>query len=237
VKHEEIVKHLEKDERPGRVLRVHSVPTLAEHVRIVVEIIAIVAAGLWALYTFVYEQRIKPLSEAPSFSLSTIIDQGATVNGVAFLTIHKRLQNTGNAPIDIAAEALSVYGEVIGRSSRRYDRTESPTSGKVTADVPRRPVALLFSFAKLRSGAVAGNQRTNFFVPARSSLEETFLVAVPVKAYPVIFIARKDYVEKAPITPKIAVDIVKTRLGGYDLHSDDLQGEYDTEQEYPIRPR
>ena len=234
MKHEDV---REKGEGRGRVLRVHSVPTFAEHARIAVEIVAIVAAGLWALYTFVYEQRIKPLSEAPSFSLPTVIDQGATVNGVAFLTIHKRLQNTGNVPIDIAAEALTVYGEVIGRRSRRYDRVETPTSGKVTADVPRRPVAVLFSFAKLRNGAVTGNQQTNFVVPARSSLEESFLVAVPVKAYPVIFIARKDYVEKAPITPKIAVEIVKTRLGGYDLQSDDLQGEYDTEQEYPIRPR
>ena len=35
------------------------------------------------------------------------------MNGVAFLTIHKRLENTGNVPIDIAAEALSVYGERI----------------------------------------------------------------------------------------------------------------------------
>lgn len=149
------------------------------------------------------------------------------MNGVAFLTIHKRLQNTGNVPIDIAAEALTVYGEVIGRRSRRYDRSETPTSCKVTADVPRRPVALLFSFAKLRNGAATGNQQTNFVVPARSSSEESFLVAVPVKAYPVMFIARKDYVQKAPIRPKIAVEIVKTRLGGYDLHSDDLQGEYD----------
>ncbi len=225
----------EKEDRRGRAVRVHSVPTFAEHVRIAVEIVAIVAAGLWALYTFVYEQRIKPLSEAPSFSLPTIVDQSSTVNGVVFLTIHKRLQNTGNVPVDIAAEALSVYGEVIGRSSSRYDRIETPANDRVKADVPRRPVALLFSFAKLRSGAVGG-QPTNFYVPPRSSAEETFLVAVPVKAYPVILIKRKDYVGKAPIEPKIAVQIVKNRLGAYDLHSNDLFGEYDTEQEYPIRP-
>jgi hypothetical protein len=227
----------EKGDRGGRMLRVHSVPTVAEHIRTTVEVVAIIAAGLWALYTFVYEQRIKPLSEAPSFSLPTIVDQGSTVNGVAFLTIHKKLQNTGNVPVDIAAEALSVYGEVIAPLSKRYDRSETSTNARVKADVPRQPVALLFSFAKLRNGAVAGNQRTAFFVPAHSSAEETFLVAVPVKVYPVILIVRKDYVGKAPISPKIAVQIVKTRLGAYDLQSSELEGEYDTQQEYPIRPQ
>jgi hypothetical protein len=230
------VNQQEKGDRRGRVLRVHSVPTLAEHIRIAVEVVAIVAGGLWALYTFAYEQRIKPLSEDPSFSVPTIVDQSSTVNGVAFLTIHKRLVNTGNVPIDIAAEALSVYGEVIGQSLRRYTRVETPTSDSITADDPRRPAALLFSIAKLRSGAVGG-QQTNFFVPAHSSLEAAFLVAVPVKEYPVILVVRKDYVEKAPIVPKIAIQIVESRLGGYDLHSTDLQGEYDTVQEYPIRPR
>lgn len=51
----------EKGVRGGRELRLHSVPTIAEQARISVEIVAILAAGLWALYTFVYEQRIKPL--------------------------------------------------------------------------------------------------------------------------------------------------------------------------------
>ena len=229
--------HREKGDRSGRVLLVHSVPTLGDNIRIAVEVVAIIAAGLWALYTFVYEQRIKPLSEAPAFSLPTIVDQGATVNGVAFLTIHKRLQNTGNIAVDIAAEALTVYGEVVVNKARRYKRIETATSVTVKADVPRLPAALLFSFAKLRAGAVSGNQKTDFFVPAHSAAEESFLVAVPVKAYPVIKIERRDYVRKAPVRPKIDIRIVKTPLGGYDLQSNLLEGEYDSEQEYAIRPR
>jgi hypothetical protein len=230
------VNRSEKANRDSRQMKVHVVPSLAEHVRMIVEVAAIIAAGLWALYTFVYEQRIKPLSEAPSFSLPTTVDQGSTVNGVAFLTIHKRVENSGNVPIDVAAEALSVYGEVIVQRSKRYDeRTETSTSASIEADVPRQPAALLFSFAKLRSGAVAGNQHVAFYVSAHSSNEETYLIAVPVKHYPVVLIVRRDYVEKAPIDPKIPVQIVKTRLGAYDLRSNDQQGEYDTHEEYPIR--
>ena len=226
----------EKGSGSHRALRVHTVPSLADNIRISVEVVAIIAAGLWALYTFVYEQRIKPLSEAPSFSVPTIIEQGSTVNGVAFLTIHKRLQNTGNIPVDIAAEALSVYGEVIVPRTRNYGRIHTPTSVRVKGDVPRKAAGLLYSFAKLRSGAVGGDPTTAFYVPAHSSNEETILVAVPVKTYPVILIVRKDYVEKAPIDPQVPVRIVKDQFGAYSLHSrPDVQGEYDTEQEYAIR--
>jgi hypothetical protein len=231
------VKGDEKGVRGARDLHVHSVPTIAEQARISIEIVAILAAGLWALYTFVYEQRIKPLSEPASFSLPTVVDQSSTVNGVAFLTIHKRVENTGNVPIDLAAEALSVYGERIARRSERYDRIESPTNVRVQADVPRRAVALLYSFAKLRAGAVGGNQNTNYYVPAHSSADENLLVAVPVKRYPVVLIVRKDFVEKAPIDPKVRVQIVKAPLGAYVLSSSDRTGEFDSKVEYPIRPR
>jgi hypothetical protein len=216
---------------------VHSVPTPAERARVIVEIVAILAAGLWALYTFVYVQEIKPLSEPASFAVPTLVDQGATINGVVFLTIHKRLENTGNVPIDIAAEAFSVYGEKIVQRTRRVQRIETPTSAKVTADVPRVTVALLYSMAKLRNGAVGGNPKSGFFTLPHSSADENFLIAVPVNAYPVILIVRKDYVAKAPIVPKIPVQIIRTPLGGYDLRSKLLQGEYDNILEYPIRPQ
>ncbi len=223
------------DRGPGHELRIHSVPTRVEQLRTTVEIVAIVAAGLWALYTFVYEQKIKPLTEDAAWAVPTSVDQGPTVNGVVFLTVRKRLQNTGNVGIDLAAEALSVYGERMEKRSTRYSRFETSRFSQVTADVPRRPVKLLYSIARLRSGAVGGS-RTSFFLPPHSAAEEDYLVAVPASAYPVVLIARKDYVEKAPIFPKIAIRIVRTRLGGYDLQSSVLQGEYDSANEYAVRP-
>lgn len=218
-----------------RELRVHSVPTRAEQVRTAVEIAAILAAGLWALYTFVYEQRIKPLSEPAEFSVPTSVTQGPTVNGVVFLTVHKRLENTGDVPIDIAAEALSVYGEKIVRSNGRVQRLETSDLAQIRADVRRKPVALLFSEAKLRSGAVGG-AKTSFFLPPHSSAEEVFVVAVPAHVYPAVLVARIDFIRKAPISPKIPVHIVQTRLGAYGLAPTALEGEYDNEDEYPIKP-
>ncbi|MBV8344469.1 MAG: hypothetical protein JO190_05675 [Candidatus Eremiobacteraeota bacterium] len=219
----------------SRELRVHSVPTRAEQVRTAVEIVAIVAAGLWALYTFVYEQRIKPLAEAPSFSVPTIVEQERAPDGVVFLTIRRRLQNTGNVSIDVAAEALSVYGERIASRVNRVTRSETPTEKIVSADVARKPVALLFSIVKLRSGAVGGNPNTSFYLPAHSSAEEDYLVTVPAHSYPIVLIVRRDYIRKAPIVPKVPVRIVRTAQGGYDLTPPALEGEYDSADEYPIR--
>ncbi|HEX4013951.1 MAG TPA: hypothetical protein VHX17_08695 [Candidatus Cybelea sp.] len=202
----------------SREVRVHSVPTRAEQIRTAVEIVAIIAAGLWALYTFVYEQRIRPLSEPAEFSVPTTVTQGPTVNGVVFLTIHKRLENTGNVPIDIAAEALSVYGEKLERPRTLAERVATSDFAQVTADVPRKPVALLFSTAKLRSGAVGGNAKTSFFLPPHSSGEEVFLVAVPAHAYPVVMVKRIDFIRKAPISPQVPVRIVRTSLGRTPWH-------------------
>ncbi|MBV8363377.1 MAG: hypothetical protein JO193_02320 [Candidatus Eremiobacteraeota bacterium] len=220
-----------------RHLHVHSVPSPAERLRTVVEIVAILVAGVWALYTFVYEQRIKPLSEAASFAVPTEISQTAVVNGVAFVRIRKILENTGNVPIDLAAESLSVYGETAGKAlPQSAVGKRDPYSAEIRADVPRTVRKVLYSFAKLREGAINGKPNVNFVVPPHSSNSEEYLVAVPVRQFPLIHIMRKDYIRKSPVVPRVDVRIIRTSLGAFDLASKDLLGEYDSDTEYAIRP-
>ena len=219
-----------------RQLHVHSVPTRPENWRTIVEIVAIMAAGLWALYTFVYEQRIKPLSEQPSFAVPTDISQGPTIHGVAFLTIHKRLINNGNVPIDIAAESLSVYGETVASSVQGPITEKGPSYHRTLRfDVPRHIAKVLYSVAGLRQGAIGGNPNANFVIPPHSSNYEDYLIAVPVKEFPVIRVRREDYIRKSPVDPKVDVRIVQSSLGGYALSSKDLIGEYDSDTEFPIK--
>jgi len=219
----------------SRELRVHSVPTRAEHWRTVIEIAAIMAAGVWAIYTFVYEQRIKPLSEHASFTTPTTVEQGPRLGGIVFLTIHKGLQNTGNVPVAIAAETLTVYGERL-RDRRSVRRRTTPLAAEVYDDVPRRPADVLYSFARLRNGAIGGSPMSNFMAPAHASTEEDTLLAVPLHLFPVVLISRKDYIARFPIGPKIGVKIVRDEQGAYDLQSVDASGEYDSAAEYAIRP-
>jgi hypothetical protein len=88
----------------------------------------------------------------------------------------------------------------------------------------------------LRSGAVGGDPKTSFFLPPHSSNEEVYLVAVPAGVYPLVLVTRKDYIRRAPIKPKIPVRIVRTSLGAFDLEPTALEGEYDSGNEYPIKP-
>lgn len=61
-----------------------------------VEIIAIVAAGLWALYVFAYEQRLKPASEPPSLRLTGSLHKLGTHNGLIQLAIKATISNNGS---------------------------------------------------------------------------------------------------------------------------------------------
>jgi len=219
-----------------RDLHVHSVPTRTEHARTLIEIVAILAAGIWAIYTFVYEQRVKPLSEPPSFAVPTEVEQGPTINGTVFLTIHKRFENNGNLPIDVAAEALSVYGEALTPNVKSLRASNTPTHKEASYDIPRSIVKLIYTSVKLRRGAVNGNQHIAFVLLPHTSAVEDFLIAIPAKKYPAILVSRKDYIGKDPISPKMAVRIVGAPMHAYDLDSDLSEGEFDSEEEFAIKP-
>ena len=88
--------------------------------RHVVEVLALVAAGAWAFYTFIYQERIKPASEP------AILDDTVTVTRVGqdrtrdILDVSIHLHNGGKTEIEVAADGYNVYGD-------RYARSESHT--------------------------------------------------------------------------------------------------------------
>ena len=51
-------------------------------VRDVVEIVAIVAAGIWAIYTFVYVERLKPAWARPDVGLTASLHKLGERNGL-----------------------------------------------------------------------------------------------------------------------------------------------------------
>jgi hypothetical protein len=44
-------------------------------IREVVEVVAILAAGFWAFYVFIYENRIKPLFSQPEINVSATMEK------------------------------------------------------------------------------------------------------------------------------------------------------------------
>lgn len=75
-----------------------------------VEIVAIVAAGLWALYVFAYEQRLKPASEPPSLRLTGSLYRVGTHNGLVQLAIKATISNNGSTDASLIATGFTADG-------------------------------------------------------------------------------------------------------------------------------
>jgi hypothetical protein len=92
-------------------------------VRDIVEIAAIVAAGLWALYVFAYEQRIKPASEPPSLILTGSLQVLGTHNGLVRLAMNATILNNGHTDATLIATAFAADG-------LRYAANAAPTTDR-----------------------------------------------------------------------------------------------------------
>jgi hypothetical protein len=147
-------------------------------IRHAVEAIAIVLAGLWGLYVFVYQERIKPALEPPSLQLTAQLEAGKVVRGVRVAQLNFQIQNTGHGLTDVYAESLNVYGD-------RYDLSKDPSrpnvrAGKGALDddrtVATSPRELLLAHARLRDAATGGIPGIHIVL----SPGEHFAFSVPV---------------------------------------------------------
>lgn len=86
-----------------------------KHVRHAAEVVAIIAAGVWAAYVFVYEERLKPLAEPPRLTITpswTVKNEGA----YDLVSFSMQFRNQGARVIDVAAEEVSAYGMTAGKT-------------------------------------------------------------------------------------------------------------------------
>ena len=90
--------------------RVQTKPSLVEHWRHLVEIVALLTAAVWAFYVFVYQERIKPAAEPPRLQMSTNVSREALHGGKELVTINVTLKNTGSNDVAIGAVLVNAYG-------------------------------------------------------------------------------------------------------------------------------
>lgn len=79
-----------------------------------VEILAIVAAGIWAFYVFAYENRIKPSLGNPEVAFSATMSKVSEHNGMIGIQLNTEMRNVGS----VKAHFL---GYVIWVSGRKFD--------------------------------------------------------------------------------------------------------------------
>ena len=168
-------------------------------VRHVVESIAIVAAGAWAFYTFFYQNMIKPAQDPPALHEILTITRLGRDTKRDFIDASFGFQNAGKTEINIAADALNVWGVRYGTRARVHSINTSPVTKSVIREyrnsVPVVSRHLIARLVDLRQSAQGGRPANITLEPGDEvtlhdvivlrrgtyDLIESEMIAVPVK--------------------------------------------------------
>jgi hypothetical protein len=80
-------------------------------VRDIVEVLAVIAAGAWAFYVFVYENRIRPSFEQPEVNVSAAMWKLNEHNGLIGVGLRIQFHNVGSVKANFLGLAVNVYGQ------------------------------------------------------------------------------------------------------------------------------
>lgn len=115
------------------------------------EIVAIVAAGIWAFYVFAYENRIKPSLADPEVNVTASMQRLGERHGLIAVGIRLQLHNIGTVKAHFLGMALNVYGQRVAEG-----RPQISSGGRL--------LQYDFSGYALDPGSTLENERT-FYVP------------------------------------------------------------------------
>lgn len=82
-------------------------------VRDVIEVIAIIAAGAWAFYVFIYENRIRPSFAQPDVNVTATLQRLGERNGMIAVGLRTDFHNVGTVKAHFLGMAVNVYGQRI----------------------------------------------------------------------------------------------------------------------------
>jgi hypothetical protein len=147
-------------------------------VRDVVEVIAIVAAGIWAFYVFAYENRIKPSLADPNVDVSASMRKLSEHNGLIGVGLDVQFHNVGTVRAHFLGLAINVYGQRIVAGALTNVPKPAPTGYEYAGFYRATPPLPVYSYAfithlgdpkslkdlPLDPGSTAKYERT-FYVP------------------------------------------------------------------------
>jgi len=187
--------------------------------RHIVEAVAIVCAGVWAFYTFVYTEKIKPASEPAALAVSTSIQSIGRDRSRDLISVALVFRNTGKTEIDVAADGFNVWGERYGSRAtiRRKDR---PDAREYDATLPIVSRRLISAAVELRDAAIGGRRGAHIILEPGESETINEVLAVPRGAYDIIHSQVIAVPVKTSRTEKLAITVSTNRVGGYWLIPD-----------------
>ncbi len=175
--------------------------------RHIIEAVAILAAGLWAFYIFVYQEKIKPAGQPAALNTGITIRTLGHNARRDILGLRISLHNSGQTEIDIAADGYDIWGE-------RY----------------------VHGFMELRDMAIGGHAGNHIVLEPGDNETFEDVVTVPHGLYD-LFYARVIAVPiKTSQKTKLPIDIVRHSDGSYWLNVHGTNDEDDNDAYYAIDP-
>lgn len=125
-------------------MRRHESPSAAALVRDIVEVIAIVAAGAWAIYTFIYVERIKPAADPPSLVMSGTLHKLGERKGLTQFSYDGTIRNNGNTNVYLIGEGYTVIGFRLASNSAPVSVKPYPGSLEYDRDARIESQAVIY---------------------------------------------------------------------------------------------
>ena len=151
--------------------------------RDLIEIIAIILAGTWAIYTFVYENRIKPSEAPPEITMSAQLIPGTAHNGLIPVRILMHGKNVGTVTAHFLGYSVTLLGSRVAPAAKMQPALE-PVKGidTLAAFYKTGPAVPLFRLAYL-THATDPSISTDMLLNPGEEQQNEYLTYVPAHRF------------------------------------------------------
>lgn len=155
---------------------------ITESINNIVQIVAIIAAGGWAFYTFVYEDRIKPAAEPPVTSFSSSLTVVGRKDNLIAVQAKHELRNIGKIRIRILVSVTTVNGVLI-TSGKAQEKSSTSVYHNQYAKASKQDV--IFRKGTLYKGAYAQLDKSLILDPGEP-WTENYIFYIPKAKFDLI---------------------------------------------------
>jgi hypothetical protein len=187
-------------------------------VRHIVEAVAIIGAGIWGFYVFIYQERIKPASEPAALALSVNIDRLGRDAHREVLRVTMVLRNTGKTEMDIAGDGYNVWGLRFGQKQVKR-RVNAPNDQESYDVIPRTSSELVATSFELRDVAIGGRYNFHIIIEPGAQEQLSRMLVVPRGRYDVIDAQVYAVPVKTSLRSKVDLHIVRQSDGSLRIAS------------------
>jgi hypothetical protein len=169
----------------GRIYKIEMRQASFEKFKAAVEVIAIVLAGVWGFYQFVYEDKIKPFEEPPSLTTEVKLEKIGARGKWQAVRATVTVVNSSRVRVSILARSINIYGLVINEKPRGGDFAVDRGTWDVNYSYRLDHPILLQSHAVFFSGDARSNNRRLWLQPGVTSVQSA-IYFVPAGKYDVV---------------------------------------------------